>query len=303
MKLLKLSNLLAIVALSGLTVMTSCDGGDDESDPQPVKPSLSFFGGEYTDEDETVRKGDTVEFKWRAESGDNELKKFSITGGEQGGTRFDSSNLSEDNASVYVDDYSTKMNSEGEYTFTFEVWDQEDSKTTKKITITVKDGPLNTYDGTLEAPTGNEESKSFYAASYAAGEGKAYSKKEADGDATIQGQIDFGYWYSTKDSAIAVSIKDYPASVYDLSGWTTRNETKFKTTALSSSEFDNISSRTKIVAEAQGASEARITGLNVDDVIAFITQEGNSALMKINDLVATGSSNGQIKFTIKIAKN
>ena len=89
--------------------------------------------------------------------------------------------------------------------------------------------------------------------------------------------IDFLYYYgATNKASIAAPDDADAATVFNnanngLATWSTRNSTKFKTTALSAAEFDALANDLLIVSNATGASDTDENNLAVGNVIAFIT--------------------------------
>jgi len=292
--------LLGTLALGGLLFLGACNGDDDDNgEPQVTKPSMDFIGsGDYTSSDETVDKGDTVRFKWVIQKGDNDLDRFSITGGQAGGTVYDSTNLSDNNADRYEDQIGIRMNDAGEHQYTFEAWDTENNKTSKSITITVEEQEqVQTYDQTLlAAPLLEEDSESFYASS----DNSTYTKNEADGDANIQGKIDFGYWYSQDDGAVLVNTEEYPA--YELE-WSNTSTTQFGETDLEVSTFVGIGNSDEVIVNATSdLSSKNATNLQEDDIVAFETDGGKKGLIKVNNVTEGAGTEGKIEFRVKIQK-
>ncbi len=292
--------LFGVLALGGLLFLGACsDDDDDNGEPQVTKPSLEFIGsGDFISGDATVDQGDTVRFKWVIQKGDNDLNRFNITGGQTGGTIYDSSNLSDNNADRYEDQIGIIMSQAGDHQYTFEAWDTENNKTSKSITITVEESnQVESYEQTLlAAPLGSEDSKSFYASS----DNSTYTKTEADGNSDIQGKIDFGYWYSQDNGAVLVNTENYPA--YDLQ-WSNTSTTQFGVTNLSVSEFDGIQNSDEVIVQAASdLSSKNATSLQNDVIVAFETDGGKKGLIKVVEVIEGAGTDGEITFQVKIQK-
>ena len=301
MKLLKLRNLLMLLAIGGLFTFSACDD-DDDSDP---KPTLNFIGDTTTISpggNNTVKSGEPIVFSWTVSNGASDLTRFTIDYVAPGGSSqqiFAKTNLADNNATEYAGTFDTTLTQTGEHNFTFRVEEENGNSTERAITVTVEaTDQVQTFQQTLlAAPLGSEESKSFYSAS----DNSTYTKKEADGDQAIQDKIDFGYWYSQDNGAILTNTSDFPA--YPNLAWTNTSSAQFGTTNLTVQEFDQITNSDQMIVDNAGnLSSKNATELSADDVVAFETDGGKKGLLKVISVTDGAGQNGQIKFQVKIQK-
>lgn len=115
------------------------------------------------------------------------------------------------------------------------------------------------------------------------------------------GNIDFVYYFgdNDKNAFAAPSNADGAKKIWglEINTWARQNQTKFKTTTLTSAEFDNIKNSSKIETDfanidfATGTTE-KVTTLAVGSVIAFKTALGVKGLAKFTAISAdaTGST-------------
>lgn len=129
--------------------------------------------------------------------------------------------------------------------------------------------------------------------SYTAGTSTANSAK-----------IDFVYYYgqNDKNAFAAPSNTDGAQVIWNtlISGWATKNITKFKTTAITATEFDNIKNNTKVDDTFYNldfaTSTDKVTDLTQNQVVAFKTAAGIVGLAKFT-AVAT-ANDGAMKVQI-----
>ncbi len=305
MKLLKIRNLLMLLAMSGMFTFTSCS--DDDSSPDPT---LNFIGDTTTispGDNATLKSGEMARFSWNVSNGGSDLTRFTIDYVPPGGSSteiFRKTNLQDNNATEYSGIFDTTLVKTGEHNFTFRIEEENGNSSERSIAVQVEaSNQVQTFQQTLlAAPQGNETSETFYASS----DNSTYTKEEADNDGNIQAKIDFGYRYSPAsgddDGAILVNTTNYPSSVYDLSDWTNKKNTQFATTSVSVNEFDNIAGSDDAIVNASDPSSNSVKNLNVDDVIAFETDGGKKGLLKVVSITPGFGSNGEIKFQVKIQK-
>lgn len=130
-------------------------------------------------------------------------------------------------------------------------------------------------------------------ATYTAGTSTANSSK-----------IDFVYYYGAtgKNALAAPSNVDGAQVIWDkvIADWATKNETKFKTTALTATEFDNIMNTTKVDDTFYNldfsAATDKVTELSAGDVVAFKTAAGVVGLAKFTAVAS--ANDGSMKIQI-----
>ena len=296
MKTMRLNSLFLLLALAGLTVFSSCNNDDNgNGEPEPNKPNLKFFGGEYISEDATINAGDTAEFSWQATKGDEDLKRFAITKGGAG-TVFDSSELSDNNAESYTDEFAMHLTESGEHTFTFEIWDEKDRKTSKSITVTVRENAqLNSYSAILMGAQNNTNHGSFYSTS----QNKVYFATGFDKSNDIY--VDFIYYHgSTNKHTVAgptdPTVEEFNA--YDVESWDDRNNTRFMAINKTFADLSTGSDLAEFRGSLEGSTQTKTNTVSVGDVFAFITETGKLGAYKVDEI--NGTKSGSIKISVKI---
>ncbi len=280
----KISLLLTVVLVGFVGIFTSCDEAADL-----LNPKIEFFGGNYIDEDVTVEPGAAISFSWLATKGTNNLKSFSIARDGVTLAGYPDEDIEKDN---YTDNVTLEAPlNEGAYVYTFTVTDSKDKTASESFTITVEasGGPVMTWTKTL----GSHQSAT--GSSFASTTGTVYGIADAK---TNSAAVDFMYFYGVDNQATLAAPDDADvssvfASADGPASWSTRNATRFKTTSLSTSDFDAIEDDMVVVENATGASETKVNHLEADDVVAFVTAAGKMGLVKIVAITtgATGSMN------------
>lgn len=119
-----------------------------------------------------------------------------------------------------------------------------------------------------------------------------------------QSLIDLLYWYGASSFANIGSPADpnagqvFNTGPYALQNWTTKNDTRFKTTVMSVYEFSQVTDAAAVVAQATGADQTRISNLAQEQVIGFITVTGKHGLILINSIEP--GSDGTITIDVKV---
>ena len=109
---------------------------------------------------------------------------------------------------------------------------------------------------------------------------------------------------ATNQATIASPANSDAQSVFSgMSGWSTKNDTKFATTSITASDFDAITDDLGIVAAADGASATKANQLSAGDVVAFVTAStssnpGKKGLFKVVSI--TGTNAGTMSITVKV---
>ena len=300
MKFMRLNTLFLLLAMFSFTVFTACNNDDDNGEPEVNKPTIKFFGsGDFIANDATVNAGDTVKFSWQVSKGDNDLKRFAITGGPQGGTIFDSSNLSKNNDSEYEDEFMIVINQSGDHKFTFEAWDDEDNKTSKSITITVRQNDqLNSYSAVLMGAQNNANNGSFYATSQDSVYFATGFNKQNDQ------YIDFIYYHGQTNKATIAAPSDGTVeafSAYDVQSWDDRNNTKFLALDPQNVSFSNFQKESDINqyrATLESTNNTKANQLSSSDIYAFLTANGKIGAFSVDNINSQGS--GTIEITVKV---
>jgi hypothetical protein len=157
--------------------------------------------------------------------------------------------------------------------------------------------PINTYSDKILGSYDNATDGS----SFASIDGTVYSWSDASNNSE---EVDLVYFYGATNEATLAAPNDSDAeSVFDFSGWSTQNATKFGTTTLTASDFDAIDDDVEIKEEASNLTATKVNQLAADDVIAFQTASTSAnaskkGLIKINSI--TSGSDGTIDITVKV---
>ncbi|MGK7389770.1 MAG: hypothetical protein ACNS60_05440 [Candidatus Cyclobacteriaceae bacterium M2_1C_046] len=149
----------------------------------------------------------------------------------------------------------------------------------------------------LFAPTGNEDSETFFSTNL----GQAVTKNQVDDNTEgtpMSNDVDFGYAYGPQTGINIASPAAYPTFVgYDLSVWNTLHETTFKLTTIDNETYlgaDTSEELQNIYTNAADPAAGRKSSLNVGDILAFQLDPdkgANYGLMKIISLV-DGNNDG-----------
>jgi hypothetical protein len=165
-------------------------------------------------------------------------------------------------------------------------------------TVEPTGGPIDSWTerllGSWNNPTGS---------SFASINGNVYTLDEAFANQTI---IDYMYWWGASTSATIGAPDDANAAQvfntgsFALVNWTTKNATRFKTTTITSAQFDQISDATPLIDAATGADQTRIGELAIDDVIGFVTVTGKRGLIRVKGV--NEGSDGTMTVDVKVEK-
>jgi len=181
-------------------------------------------------------------------------------------------------------------------TILFRVKDADGETAEKSLEITTDQVGGAIFSYTQKTLGSNQSTTGSFFASL---DGTVYSLTDAKLNAD---KVDFLYFYSNLHTAtIAAPDDDIAGIVYSdpssgLQTWSVLNATRFTTTSLTATDFDNILNDLAIIAVAQNAGETKINNLNFGDVIAFMTDSGKMGLIKVTEIV-TGSD-GTISFDV-----
>ncbi len=291
-KLYVLFGLFALMAV----IFISCQEDDLEPPTISVSPTTDDAG-----------PGEAVSFTVSVSS-DQELISVKVTASTAGATgtsadtTFEKGKHTASYSYVYI--VPSGLSEGSEITLDFLVTDKEDLTDTATAVITIIriEGDIVSYtDITLGAQYASEGS------SFATVDGEVYSRTEAD---AAQAKIDFIYYYGSTNQATLAAPSDESVNGglgddgFDWTElWNPQNATKFKSTSLTTAEFDAITMDGAIVTAATNASESKITKMAADKVYAFITASTSEnaekmGLIKVVSLV--DGDNKTISIEVKI---
>ena len=284
----KVNYFLSIIAIVAIALnFTSCDPTTTENKAPEITVTPTSV--------EAV-VGDTVLFTVKI-SADGELKTLSAVIDPYAtfpDTTFDSGVHTAEIGYYYVVPGSAAAGTSHKITWTITDKDDLTSTTTGTIDIISGAGNINTYTAVLLGADQNADAGSFYATST----NTVYTVAEAY---TNQDNVDFIYYYGSTNEASIAAPNDVDVAVfnvYGLANWTTKNATTFKTTSVTTSNFDAMTDDATIVTEADGSSATAVNQLTQGNVFAFVTEAGKKGLVKVGTI--TTGRDGNITITVKV---
>jgi hypothetical protein len=289
------------IMLFSATLLTSCTS---DNNPVDLPPSISFVAGSgYVSGNTTVTVSTPFVVKILAEANATSGTKIEsvqitriISNQIVGDTTF-----SFNDATVTFEVTFMSYSQVGFENIEFKATDKDGQSKTISLQITTEEpagDPIDSWTerimGSWSNPTGS---------SFASINGNVYTL-----DVAFQNQalIDYMYWWGASTSATIGAPDDANAQLvfnegnYQLANWTTKNATRFKTTSLSSADFDAVIDATPCISNANGADQTRMNALVPDQVIGFITVTGKYGLIRVKSIV-TGSD-GTITIDVKVQK-
>lgn len=269
MKLLKLRNLLMLLAIGGLFTFSACDD-DDDSDP---KPTLNFIGDTTTISpggNNTVKSGEPIVFSWTVSNGASDLTRFTIDYVAPGGSSqqiFAKTNLADNNATEYAGTFDTTLTQTGEHNFTFRVEEENGNSTERAITVTVESGaPLKSYTARMVGAQNNTDFGSFYSV-------RRDSVYSATGFNTSNGQfIDLIYYFGATNDATLASPSDQTVEefdAYDVTQFNQRNETVFSPISGNIGDFQTASDLDQFESALNNSNVTKANELSTSSTYAF----------------------------------
>jgi hypothetical protein len=193
---------------------------------------------------------------------------------------------------------------------TFTVTETGTSGISKTKTVVTHSPAARRYTAVLlYAPTATKSAKSFFSTNT----GHTYSPDSINASVDpLSADIDFGYYYGASDHASLASPAAY-AALSDatlsaqVAGWGAHNDIELKSTAITSSQFAELSTMKDIDdAFAAGTTEGNsMTGLTAGQVIAFATdatKTGGSkkGLMLVKTITGTYNEGDHIELEIMV---
>lgn len=288
---------LSFFTIAAVLFLASC--GDDGEVPLPGTITLSTADGSIDNDTLSITSGDTTYVT--ATLGVGNTGDIVVTTDDNSVAMIPTPNTisSGDSIAVIVPD-GVQEGSMATVTFT-------SGDIHEQIIVTVEEPVVDVtaYSAVLlYAPTGDSTSQTFFSTST----GETYSYADVVGTTdTVSQYIDFGYFYGQTVGASLQSADDYtPSSTYDLTQWTIRNATEFRTTNLTSDDFDAIT-------ESQGNdieafyetgtaldNPKRVEQLAAGDVVAFTTSDSRFGLIKVVEVTGTFNQGDNIEIEVKV---
>ena len=293
--------LFGLGVIASLGTLTSCK----KDEVAIASPTVTFLNGV---KDYTAKVSDTAytfvaDVEAAGEISSIKIFEVATDGGEnqkESITKFDSDTKHSVKYTVQLANLVTSKK------FKITVTDKKDVTTSAVFTITAYTKPageINSYTakllGAQYASTG-----SFFAATT----GTVYTANDAK---TNYDLIDLVYYYggSTNNATIGspkdTLIQNAHNKTVGFTTWTKYNETMFKSTTITSSEFDAITDDSKLTA-LSNFSDSHQNNLAKDRVFAFKTEKGKLGFVKIiainRNTSAGGTDQNQFQFgSIEIA--
>jgi len=285
------------LAVLSVGLFTSC-----EEDETATGPSIQFITGTgVITADATVDVYDEFKFKCLVSSGSADLMSFDIKENNVsigGSFPINSSDDIFDKVS-FTAEATIIVAETGTFTYTFIATDEDGLTETKTIVITVGTN-INSYTDKIIGANQN----TTLGSSFASIDGTIYNMTNATAN---QNKVDFVYYYGATNLATLAAPDNADAQTIftAISGWTTKNATKFGATTITGTAFDAIDNDTDIITAADGLTASDATDLAVGDVIAFVTASTSAnaskkGLIKIVS-IATGNT-GTITIAVKVQK-
>lgn len=292
---------LFVFALAGSLFLASCSGGDDDNTAKP-KPSINWKGGaNFTSVNTSVAAGNSINFGITGSATEGNITKIRVTVNVNGAGALILSDSTLKEKTVDVEwngvNVGNLPNAKIVYTATLTQTNGETSSASFTVTVTPAALSVQTRPNLQMGGQTNSTLGSFF----------DYSTQQVlllSAANNAPESVDFIYYSGATNGLTfaAPDNSDVTQIFSNVSGWATRNNTKFRKTTLTAADFDAImdgTPSTKIDSEAtSGAFLSDAKQLKVGDVIVFITAGGQEfGLLKVTATTAGGA--GTITFDLK----
>lgn len=290
---------LSFFAFAGLLFFASC--GEDVELPDLGDPTISINPSDSV----AVAPGDTVVIEVTF-SGVEEGAEAQVVSDAAGGTFLPDNMVASGETVQFVVPQDAEAG--GTYTLTFTVQGQN-AQASEQLLVNVVVSIAEYEAVLLQAPIGQQPGERTSETFFSTGNGAVYSVEDVvAGTAVTSADIDFGYYYGKTNEASLASPFEYPEPIYDLgpngANWGTLNQTLFRTTTLTSADFDaiTVAQGDRLGQEFEvGANETQeITGLAAGQIYAFQTADGRYGLLRIDDINPGIESDRYITITVKV---
>lgn len=294
----RLSYLLGLLIVAGM-LFSACDKEEESTDP----PSLAFLGGDgRVDTDTELVVGTEFTFGFTASKvSDQDLRRVLVERKYENVSTITVLDSTISSASFTIDITTFAYPTPGAEDFEVTVWDKADKSSMISFTITTTPAASNitVYDDKILGAQNNVTGSSF-----ASMDGTVYDIADAKENSE---KIDWMYFHGATNLATIAAPDDADAALVfngdpnGLQHWDTKNDTRFKMTALSSADFNAINSSVQLVTAATlptPPDQSKINNLSVGKVLAFETWDEKYGLIHINNI--TGTADGTIDITVKV---
>ena len=310
----------ALTAIAALGFLSSCSD-DDETPVIEGAPTVSIVGD--PDPNFKDKAGKAISFTVKAEAplGFNVFRVSKSVDGDNDLSYSTEINRNDDeytgnNELTYPFSYTLQGSEIGkDVVFTFVVVDDDgnqDKLEVRLVTEEPDEESVSVYSAFLLVPPAEDRStKTFFSST----DGKTYTVNEINAPGSISPTIDFGYYYgSTTDKASLSAPSHFPKAIFNLEaqGWSQYNETVFRPTGLTVSDFEDITVYDKAALASAfelGTAESKntITQLEVDKVYAFKTDNSKVGaskfgLIRIKSIKEGNTPSDGIDLEVKIEK-
>ncbi len=283
--------------LAGATIFTSCKK-DEETGPAPT---ISFTNSVSSFEIDFATQPDpyTLQFTVTV-TAEEEISTFTAKKKVSGATvNITPVPADFDGKTSYTYNYSGSFTAAETYPveLIFSCTDKADQTYEKTFTVTKHTGtaanPISTWTATLGAQSATPGS--FFASST----GNIYTMGTSTANQAV---IDFIYYYGSANFATICAPND--ETVTGVSGdftwtqaWTTKNATKFGTSAVTVAQFDAMTDDATI-STIGTLTDTKLTNVQNGSLYAFTTAAGKKGLIKVTAL--TTGATGEISISVKV---
>jgi hypothetical protein len=280
--------IIGLLFLAMFTIFVGC--GEDEA----LGPSLSLYGGEFIDGDETVAPGAVLAFAWHAQSGDAKLESMTISRDGVALVGWDEKEIPNSENENYTDTALLEApRNVGEYTYSLIVTDRDALTASKSVLITVESQVIapNVYANRVLGSYSSATGSSFVSA-----DGTVITLGVAFDNSS---SVDIVFFHGSRGGENEATLAAPNDAVLDVvfnvakgpEHWPVRNATKLK---IVSTDFDNLTDANDIP-DVSSDGGSKVTHLQVGDVIAFKTaststnpsRKGLVKVVNINDSQAS----------------
>jgi hypothetical protein len=303
-------NLLPILGIVGLIFMTSC--GKDEG-VVATAPSISISAsvdGSAIASGDNVEVGSSVAFAVTitAPGGVNGLTvngtsySRSELGAEAGDTQVIVTNIS----SGILAETSIGLTAKYDFVAVDDLGQESEVETFTFVVVALPSPVAKAYGTTLLTPPAGDGTTDTF---FGIGNGTLYSHNDVTGTAEpVSANIDLGYYYGATDMASLSAPAAYPSSVFDISAWGTKKDTKLEVTTLDSEDFIGMSTVADVNAKLE-AITFETTGGNIETnltagkILAFKTADTEAISGFIYVEAITGTTGNNDSITLQFVLN
>lgn len=285
-------HLVVLILIFSVTLLVSCDKKEENSTP-PTIELIAELG--FITDNSLVGPAQEMKFKVSSQSnGTHVLTNFIVTSND---VRVVDEGINSDG---FLKDVVLNKNSEPEEVIEFVVRDINGKEAKCSVTITLDESAGDTepiwYSNVVLKAQGVADGQGFMSLA----NGSLFT---LEGAAANQSSINLVYYYDTVESD-ANTITSPGANIDNsiiagLSGWSTRNTTRFIAKTMTQEEFEGINSVLTLVDAYPTTGNRKAKNLKVGDVYAFKDEARNKfGMFRVYSL--EGETQGQITISVVI---